>query len=116
MRWRGCLRARRIGCGGISFRSESQSSVLLERLANMIAADPQSAIRNPHSDKLAESLAAMSPKLSLFLPVYNEEGNLERLQTKITEAMATLGQSYEVIYVDDGSSDRSLELLKRFAA
>src|SRR5689334_5244289 len=60
--------------------------------------------------------SAISPKLSLFLPVYNEEGNLERLQTKISEAMAALGQSYEVIYVDDGSSDRSLELLKKFAA
>ncbi|MEO6726990.1 MAG: glycosyltransferase family 2 protein [Blastocatellia bacterium] len=58
----------------------------------------------------------MNPKLSLFLPVYNEEGNLERLQTKITEAMTALGHSYEVIYVDDGSSDGSLELLKRFAA
>ncbi|MDQ3011166.1 MAG: glycosyltransferase family 2 protein [Acidobacteriota bacterium] len=58
----------------------------------------------------------MNPKLSIFLPVYNEEGNLERLQTKITEAMTALGHSYEVIYVDDGSSDGSLELLKRFAA
>jgi len=58
----------------------------------------------------------MNPKLSLFLPVYNEEGNLERLQTKIAEAMAALGHSYEVIYVDDGSSDGSLELLKKFAA
>jgi glycosyltransferase involved in cell wall biosynthesis len=60
--------------------------------------------------------SAISPKLSLFLPFYNEVGNLERLQTKISEAMAALGQSYEVIYVDDGSSDRSLELLKKFAA
>ncbi|MEP7339385.1 MAG: glycosyltransferase family 2 protein [Acidobacteriota bacterium] len=58
----------------------------------------------------------MNPKLSLFLPVYNEEGNLERLQTKITEAMTALGHSYEVIYVDDGSSDSSLELLRKFAA
>src|SRR5262249_43616117 len=34
---------------------------------------------------------------------------------KIFEAMEQLGQSFEVIYVDDGSSDRSLELLKQFA-
>ncbi len=58
----------------------------------------------------------MNPKLSLFLPVYNEEENLFRLNDKIFEAMDRLGHSFEVIYVDDGSSDRSLELLKQFAA
>lgn len=58
----------------------------------------------------------MNPKLSIFLPVYNEEENLERLNQKIFAAMAALGHSFEVIYVDDGSSDRSLELLKKFAA
>ena len=58
----------------------------------------------------------MTPKLSIFLPVYNEEENLDRLNKKIFEAMAALGHSFEVIYVDDGSSDRSLELLKQFAA
>lgn len=58
----------------------------------------------------------MNPKLSLFLPVYNEEENLERLNAKIFEAMAQLGHSFEVIYVDDGSTDRSLDLLRKFAA
>lgn len=58
----------------------------------------------------------MNPKLSIFLPVYNEEENLDRLNRKIFEAMAALGHSFEVIYVDDGSRDRSLELLKKFAA
>ena len=58
----------------------------------------------------------MNPKLSLFLPVYNEEENLPRLNAKIFQAMEGLGHSFEVIYVDDGSSDRSLELLKDFAA
>ncbi len=58
----------------------------------------------------------MNPKLSIFLPVYDEEENLERLQEKLIAAMMELGQSFEVIYVDDGSADRSLELLKKFAA
>jgi len=58
----------------------------------------------------------MNPKLSLFLPVYNEEENLSRLNEKIFQAMEGLGHSFEVIYVDDGSADRSLELLKGFAA
>src|SRR5262245_65020207 len=58
----------------------------------------------------------MNPKLSLFLPVYNEEGNLPRLNERIFQAIERLGRSFEVIYVDDGSADRSLELLKEFAA
>ncbi len=58
----------------------------------------------------------MNPKLSLFLPVYNEEENLEDLQEKIIASMEGFGHSFEVIYVDDGSTDRSLEILKGFAA
>jgi dolichol-phosphate mannosyltransferase len=58
----------------------------------------------------------MNPKLSIFLPVYNEEENLPRLNEKIFQAMEHLGRSFEVVYVDDGSTDRSLEWLKEFAA
>ena len=58
----------------------------------------------------------MNPKLSIFLPVYNEEENLDRLNRKIFEAMAALGHSFEVIYVDDGSRDRSVELVREAAA
>jgi dolichol-phosphate mannosyltransferase len=57
-----------------------------------------------------------NPKLSLFLPVYNEEENLPRLNASVFRVMERLGHSFEVIYVDDGSADRSLELLKEFAA
>ncbi len=57
----------------------------------------------------------MNPRLSLFLPVYNEEENLSRLNEKIFAAFEALGHSFEVIYVDDGSTDRSLELLRQFA-
>ena len=54
-------------------------------------------------------------QLSVFLPVYNEEDNLGPLHEKLTNAMATLGRTYEVIYVDDGSTDRSYEVLKSIA-
>ena len=57
----------------------------------------------------------MDPKISLFLPVYNEEENLANLHLKINEALERLGLSYEVIYVDDGSTDGSLNLLRKFA-
>ena len=50
------------------------------------------------------------PELSLFLPVLDEEENLLPMHTKIQGALDSLGKSAEVIYVDDGSTDRSLEI------
>ena len=56
------------------------------------------------------------PQVSVFLPVYNEEENLAPLHQKILAALERLGESFEVIYVDDGSTDGSLALLARFAS
>lgn len=57
-----------------------------------------------------------SPELSLFLPVLDEEENLRPMHAKIHAALDALGKSAEVIYVDDGSTDKSLEILKEIAA
>lgn len=57
-----------------------------------------------------------APELSLFLPVLDEEANLRPMHAKIAAALDALGKSAEVIYVDDGSTDRSLEILKEIAA
>jgi glycosyltransferase involved in cell wall biosynthesis len=57
-----------------------------------------------------------APELSLFLPVLNEEENLRPMHQKIAEALQTLEKTAEVIYVDDGSTDKSLEILKEIAA
>lgn len=58
----------------------------------------------------------MRPELSLFLPVFDEEENLRPMHQKITAALDALGRSAEVIYVDDGSTDRSLAILREIAA
>ena len=60
--------------------------------------------------------AEKNPELSLFLPVLDEEENLRPMHAKIQGALDSLGKSAEVIYVDDGSTDRSLEILKEIAA
>ena len=57
-----------------------------------------------------------TPELSLFLPVLNEEDNLRPMHAKIREALDSLGKTAEVIYVDDGSTDKSLPILKEIAA
>src|SRR4029078_8426131 len=56
------------------------------------------------------------PELSLFLPVLDEEENLRPMHEKIKAALDALGKSAEVIYVDDGSTDKSLSILKEIAA
>jgi undecaprenyl-phosphate 4-deoxy-4-formamido-L-arabinose transferase len=50
------------------------------------------------------------------IPVYNEEANLPELNERMTKALDSTGKSWELIYVDDGSADKSLELLIGYAA
>ena len=54
--------------------------------------------------------------ISLVVPVYNEEENLPILIPEMTEVLQGLGKSYEMIFVDDGSTDGSRALLKRMIA
>jgi glycosyltransferase involved in cell wall biosynthesis len=56
------------------------------------------------------------PQVSVFLPVYNEEQNIEPLNRKLTGSLERLGCAYEIIYVDDGSTDNSLSKLREIAA
>jgi undecaprenyl-phosphate 4-deoxy-4-formamido-L-arabinose transferase len=53
--------------------------------------------------------------ISLVIPVYNEERNLTQLMDRIGPVMASMERPYEVVFVDDGSRDRSLEILEGFA-
>jgi len=55
------------------------------------------------------------PYLSLVIPVYNEEENLPILFNEVAKAMKPLKESWEVIFVDDGSRDKSLEVLRGLA-
>ena len=56
-----------------------------------------------------------APEVSVFLPVYNEEPNLMPLHAKLDEALKALDRSAEIVYVDDGSTDGSLKILREIA-
>ena len=60
--------------------------------------------------------AVEAPEISVFLPVYNEEPNLPPLHAKLNEALSKLGRSAEIVFVDDGSTDDSLKVLREIAA
>lgn len=50
--------------------------------------------------------------VSVVVPLYNEEDNVDILHEKLNGVLEKLGTEYEVIYVDDGSSDKTLQLLE----
>lgn len=53
-----------------------------------------------------------APQLSIVIPVYNEELNLPTLFARLYPVLDGIGRPYEVIFTNDGSADRSFELLK----
>jgi glycosyltransferase involved in cell wall biosynthesis len=57
----------------------------------------------------------MSTMLSLVIPVYNEADSLVPLVGEIDEALAAHGTPYEIVFVDDGSTDRSFTVMKQLA-
>jgi len=61
-----------------------------------------------------EAVAAGRVSLSVVIPVFNEEETLDQLVERLTRALDSIGEPWEVIFVNDGSVDRSGEMLRRF--
>ena len=85
---------------------DEEETLVTKRPESVPAEEPQS----------VDLQGAEKPDVSVFLPVYNEEPNLLPLHTRLTNALKSLGRSAEIIYVDDGSSDNSLNVLRNLAA
>ncbi len=85
--------------------------------------DPQAALRfcqalaqltaAPVSGPLASQSAPT--ELSVVIPAYNEQENLPTLYARLLAALDPLGLSYEILFVNDGSHDRTLPLLQQLA-
>lgn len=54
--------------------------------------------------------------ISVLVPVYNEDSGLDRCYREIVAAMESCGHSFEIVFVDDGSTDDSLGCMRSFAA
>jgi glycosyltransferase involved in cell wall biosynthesis len=53
------------------------------------------------------------PKYSIVIPVFNEAENIQELHTRLNDVMGTLQEPYEVIYIDDGSTDSSMQIIRQ---
>lgn len=53
---------------------------------------------------------------SIIIPVYNEQESLDALHREVVDVVHTLGAESEILYVDDGSTDQSRQILKSFVA
>ncbi len=60
--------------------------------------------------------ASSAPYLSVVIPVFDEEANIAALHGRVRAALEATGRTWEIVYVDDGSHDRSLEMLRDLAA
>jgi glycosyltransferase involved in cell wall biosynthesis len=56
------------------------------------------------------------PKYSIVVPFHNEEENVTKLYDRVKEVMEQVGSSFEMVFVDDGSRDRTYRLLEEIAA
>lgn len=59
---------------------------------------------------------ASTARYSIVIPLFNEEDNLRPLYMKVVEIMNAVGNPYQVVFVDDGSSDRTYALLREICA
>ena len=57
----------------------------------------------------------MSPEISVVIPMRNESPNVEELCRELTATLSQFGRSFEIVVIDDGSTDDTFELLARVA-
>jgi len=58
----------------------------------------------------------VTPELSVVIPIFNEGANIEPLHREFSDALGAWGRPYEILLIDDGSTDDSFERLRRVQA
>ena len=71
--------------------------------------------QRPNETRAEPSRKTSPPELSVLVPVYNEEDNVAPLYEKLMASLSQCGRSFELIFIDDGSTDESLARLKKLA-
>jgi len=66
----------------------------------------------PNNQEAPQSSLKTSPQLSLVIPVFNEAGNLSQLIKELGEVLLSVGITWEILFVDDGSTDNTWDIIK----
>ena len=62
-----------------------------------------------------DGLPLNAPELSVVVPLYNEEENISSLHERLTRSIGSMGLSYEIVFVDDGSRDATARMIEELA-
>lgn len=73
-------------------------------------------LRRDGSEKNSRGTRLTAPDLSVVVPLYNEQDNIPVLYSRLQSVLKEIGKDYEMIFVDDGSGDKSLDRLHVLAA
>jgi glycosyltransferase involved in cell wall biosynthesis len=104
--------------GSIPTTNAEAALTFCQNLSRVLTTRANLAIANEINLLLREAPADIyrtEPNISIVVPVYNEEENLGVLYPRITSVLESIGVGYEIIFVDDGSSDNTSKLLNSFA-
>jgi dolichol-phosphate mannosyltransferase len=87
------------------------------RLSGLMGAElALPSIGNLHSAVHTPEAGLFRPDLSVVMPVFNEQENLLTLHARLSKVLQQTGLSYEIVFVDDGSRDSSVALLRAMAS
>ncbi|HUU83583.1 MAG TPA: glycosyltransferase family 2 protein [Phycisphaerae bacterium] len=106
----------------MSARSSNATTHSPTRGAGSLVADGKHVLEQtlaPPADTSEHTPLPQARKLtrcSVVVPAYNEQDNLESLHARLTAVLAGTGADYEIILVDDGSADATLEVMRKLAA
>ncbi len=82
--------------------------------AKIVSEGMESSADTESTDVARNGVPFENPRLSVVIPLYNEEETVPHLYDALTDALTGYGVPYEIVIVDDGSSDRSFELLNNY--
>lgn len=94
--------------------STGLDSVAASKLSD--AAIVSGALRSGNeADARQKTVADNKPEISVIIPVYNEEANVQALWIQLQKSLGTIGKSWEVVFINDGSTDRTASVLDEIA-